>query len=125
MARETELSGVAHNIAHHSCSGLSYISPHLAKALRAVGLESTQINLLDSNPYPSKAEESEPLRMGLESLHKFVLALLERHGFSKESVSSIVLFTTAPPWDIEGYSIHTRAVITSKKGRVYDSGWLR
>ncbi len=84
MSKEAELAGVAHNIAHHSCSGLSYISPHLSKSLRAVGLTTTEINLLDASPYPPTVQESEPLRLGLASLHNFVLALLERHGFSKE-----------------------------------------
>jgi hypothetical protein len=41
MTKMAELAGVAHNIAHHSASNLSYLSPHLAQALRAAGEETT------------------------------------------------------------------------------------
>ena len=51
------LTGVAHNIAHHSASGLSYLSPHLALALRSAGLQTTEIELLSTAPYPPNAAE--------------------------------------------------------------------
>lgn len=125
MGRQAELAGVAHDIAHHSGSGLSYINPHLAKALRSVGIETTEIDLLSPFPYPPFANESEPLRLALAELHKFAVALLAKHGFGLEEVSAVVLFATPAPWDGEGYLVHTRAVVTSRKGRSYDSGWLQ
>jgi hypothetical protein len=72
MARFSELSGVAHNIAHHAGSGLSFLSPHLAQALRAAGAETTQIELLVDSPYPSQATELQPLRLALASLRATV-----------------------------------------------------
>ena len=46
MPKMAELAGVAHNIAHHAASGLSFLSPHLAQALRGAGEETTAIELL-------------------------------------------------------------------------------
>ena len=124
MTKHSELAGIAHNIAHHAGSGLSYLSPHLAQALRAVGAETTQIDLLSNEPYPSNAAELKPLRTALGALRSMVQALLERHGFSAADVSAITLEATPAPWDKNGYLLHTRAVVTSSTGRKFDSGWL-
>ncbi|WP_201382612.1 hypothetical protein [Ktedonobacter sp. SOSP1-85] len=117
------LAGVAHNIAHHSASGLSFLSPHLAQALRAVGEETTAIELLVQDPYPPKAAEMQPLRLSLASLKGTAQRMLQKHGFHQNDVLSIVLHVT-PDWNSDGSVLHTRAVITAQNGRVYDSGWL-
>jgi hypothetical protein len=124
MSKHSELAGIAHNIAHHAGSGLSYLSPHLAAALRATGAVTTQIDLLSSEPYPPNAVELRPLRIALASLRATVQGLLERHGFSAADVSAITLEATPAPWDKDGYLLHTRAVVTSSTGRTFDSGWL-
>ncbi|GCF11998.1 hypothetical protein [Dictyobacter arantiisoli] len=124
MTKLANLAGVAHNITHHSASGLSFISPHLAQALRAAGEETTAIELLTENPYPPKIAELQPLRLSLTSLKITVQELLQKHGFNQNDVVSIILHATPAPWDREGYMLHTRAVITAKNGRIYDSGWL-
>ena len=125
MAKFSELSSVAHNIAHHAGSGLSHISPHLAQALRSAGNDTAHIELLAENPYPSQATELKPLRLALVALRETVESLLQKHGFQVDTVTSIVLHATPASWDKQGYSLHTRAVIIASNGRVYDSGWLR
>jgi hypothetical protein len=124
MAKMAGLTGVAHNIAHHSASGLSFLSPHLAQALREAREESTAIELLVQNPYPPKIAEMQPLRLALASLKGNVQGILRKHGFNQNDILSIVLHATPNPQDRDGYVLHTRAVITAKNGRVYDSGWL-
>ena len=125
MGKMSALAGVAHNIAHHAGSGVSYISPHLAQALRAVGVETTEIDLLAQAPYPPRAAELRPLRLALASLQATAKTLLAKHGFSVSDVSSMVLYATPAPWDKDGYSLDTRTVLTSSAGRTYDSGWLQ
>jgi hypothetical protein len=125
MSRLAELSGIAHNIAHHAGSGLSYISPHLAQALRAVGADTTEIDLLAPAPYPSNAVELQPLRLALATLRNTVQSLLEKHRFVTSDVSSVILYATPAPWDKEGYTLLTRTVITARTGSTYDSGWLQ
>ena len=125
MRKLSALAGVAHNIAHHAGSGLSCISPHLAHSLRSVGVETTVIDLLAESPYPPKAAELQPLRLALASLQSTARMLLTKHGFSDTDVSAMILYATPAPWDKTGYSLHTRAVLTSNAGRTYDSGWLQ
>jgi hypothetical protein len=125
MGRVSVLAGVAHDIAHHAASGLSYISPHLALALREAGLQTTHIELLATDPYPERVAELRPLRLALATLHSTTLAILRKHKFEETDVSSVVLHATPVPWDMQGYSLHTRVTITTHAGRrSFDSGWL-
>lgn len=125
MAKASALSGVAHNIAHHAASGLSCLSPHIAQALRGAGIETTQIELLEAEPYPQGALKLEPLRLALIALRETGQAILAKHGFAFADVSSIVLQVTPAPWDSQGYLLHARATIISNNGRTYDSGWIQ
>ena len=124
MSTQRALAGVAHDIAHHSASGLSYLSPHLAEALRQAGLETTQIELLDNSPYPEGARELERLRLALKTLHSTVDDILRKNGFTVSDVTSVKLHATPAPWDASGYSLHTRVLITADNGKTFDSGWL-
>jgi hypothetical protein len=54
----------------------------MARALRAAGLETTDIELLDPTPYPSGTSEAEPLRLALAALHLKFLEILYKYGFS-------------------------------------------
>ena len=124
MPTRRALLGVAHNIAHHSGSGLSYLSPHLAAALRAANRDTTTIDLLETSPYPSISVHLEPLHRALETLHTTAVAILDQCGFGLSDVAGIKLHATPAPWDPAGYTLHTRVVITDADGREYDSGWL-
>ena len=124
MVKMANLAGVAHNIAHHSASGLSCLSPHMAQALRASGKETTAIELLAPHPYPPQIAELQPLRLALASLKRTAQGILQKHDFNQDDILSIVLHAIPSPGDRAGYTLHTRTVITAKNGRVYDSGWL-
>jgi hypothetical protein len=124
MACEKTLKGVAHNIAHHAASGLSYINPHLAKALRQAHIDTTAIDLLTPSPYPPGVRNLKPLRFSLGALRSKSLEILERNGFSSADVRSIVLHAHPDPYDHSGYILFTRTVIESVRGRVFDSGWI-
>jgi len=124
MTTRRALAGVAHDIAHHAASGLSYLSPHMAQVLRAAGLNTTTLELLDSNAYPFGASEVAPLRLALQALRSTAETILRKYGFALSDVTSIQLHATPAPWDETGYGLHTRAVITAPDGRTFDSGWL-
>jgi hypothetical protein len=124
MTKERSLSGVAHGIAHHAGSGLGYLTPHLAQALREASLETTAVELLAEEPYPTGVAEMRPLRLALAAMKQTALDILKKYGFERSDVLSIKLHGTPAPWDDTGYLLHTRAVITSAKDHEFDSGWL-
>lgn len=124
MGRIAVLAGVAHDIAHHAASALSYLSPHLALALRAAGQQTTQMDLLDPAPYPALVAEHPPLRSALAALHVTAMRILQTHGLQPDNLSAMVFHATPAPWDQQGYNLHTRMVIVARSGKVFDSGWL-
>jgi hypothetical protein len=107
MARKRELAGVAHDIAHHAGSGLGWLCPRMAQALRGAGLSTTSVDLLSASPYPAGALELSPLRTALQSLRSTVESILGKYGFSAEDVASIELQATPAPWD----SLGTRFIL--------------
>jgi hypothetical protein len=124
MEHKRELAGVAHNIAHHAGSGLGWLCPHMAQALRGAGLSTASVDLLSTSPYPAGALELSSLRTALRSPRSTVESILGKHGFSGKDVASIELQATPAPWDSSGYTLHTRTIITASDGAVFDSGWL-
>ena len=124
MTSQKVLKGLAHNIAHHASSGLSCISPHMGRAMRMFGIETTWVELLEESPYPAGLPDEVPLRLGLAALHGFCVSLLTKMGFEIGEVKSVRLHATPAPWDPSGYLLHTRVVITGANDRVYDSGWV-
>ena len=124
MGRIAVLAGVAHDIAHHAASALSYLSPHLSLALRAAHQPTTRMDLLDPAPYPALVAEQAPLRSALAALHATALRILQTHGLQAADLSSMVFHATPAPWDQQGYGLHTRVVIVARSGKVFDSGWL-
>lgn len=89
MARIAILAGVAHDIAHHAASALSYLSPHLALALRAAHQPTTQMDLLDPAPYPALVAKHPPLRSALAALHVTALRILQTHGLQVADLPTI------------------------------------
>ena len=124
MGRIAVLAGVAHDIAHHAASGLAYLSPHLALALRAAHQQATQMDMLDSPPYSGLVAELAPLRLALVALHITALRILQTYGLQAAELSSMVFHATLAPGDQQGYGLHTRMVIVAGNGKVFDSGWL-
>lgn len=124
MGRIAVLAGVAHDIAHHAASGLSYLSPHLPLALRAAHQQTTQLDLLDAAPYPESVAELAPLRLALAALHVTALRILQTHGLQASDLSSMAFQATPVPWDQQGYGLYTRMVIVACNGKAFDSGWL-
>jgi hypothetical protein len=69
-------------------------SLHIARALRAAGLETTPIQLLDPTPYPSVTSEVEPLRLAFAALHLKCVEILYKYEFSYLDAKSIRLNAT-------------------------------
>lgn len=74
MSSLKQLQGVAHNIAHHSQSSLSWLHPHLGQACDHAGVTAADLELLAAQPYPSGLPTHEllprlkPLEMVLQAL---------------------------------------------------------
>ena len=72
------LSSVAHDIAHHAASGMSWLHPHACQAVRAEGIGELYFNLLSPSPL-GLASISKPLRASSEALQRRFIEILGRH----------------------------------------------
>jgi hypothetical protein len=91
MAAMKELKGVAHNLAHHSQSALSWLHPHLAQACRKAGMDAVSFDLLPGSPYPPGLDESEPLALALASLQEWFFAQLQHLGHDRSTATRAIL----------------------------------
>jgi hypothetical protein len=121
MPKQRALTGVAHNIAHHAQSGLSWLHPHLFNACRNAGLQHVRIDLLQSDPYPTGLPAVEPLRLALVSLQLKFWEILARERFARATVESVSLDVQFPAAGGDGYSCAVHATVTATDGQTYQS----
>jgi len=119
MSSQRVLAGVAHSIAHHAASGLSYVHPHLFHACASVAVHEATIDLLSDNPYPLGLPTVEPLRLSLGCVARKFKSILLAHGLSISDVSDAALRVQFPLVGGDGYACQVEARITSSRRKVY------
>jgi hypothetical protein len=110
-----KLNNMAHNIAHHAQSSLSYLHPHLGEACRALGITNVTLNLLKT-PYPKGFPVSEPLSMSTNQIQNKFLKMIAESESSIEEIDSAVLHFQFSPWIRDDYCV-VQSVIRLVCGR--------
>ncbi len=90
MASLKKLQAVAHDIAHHAQSSLSWIHPHLGEACAEAGVLDTSVELLMSS-CPRGLAARKPLELALSSLREKFFEMLSTYGLSREDVRAVRL----------------------------------
>ena len=119
MALSKKLKSVAHNMAHHSVSGLSYINPHLAKACKIKNLVNIKLNLLDDDICPNLFSSNKEIKDSCSALKETFIFILNDNNFSLENISSAFLsfYFNFTQWD--AYSSLCKCEITHENGKTY------
>jgi len=117
MTSLKQLHGIAHNLAHHAQSSLSWLHPHLARACREAGVSAATVELLAREPYPATLPDVEPLRLALGALRQWFLDLLDRQGFTATDVRSASLTFECDRED--DYNAAVRALLITRQGKEY------
>jgi hypothetical protein len=116
MASVKTLKGVAHNLAHHVQSGLSWLHPRLARACRTAGLEVVSFDLIPKDPYPDGLPVLEPLALALAELREWFFVQVNLHGHTRADISRARLtFGFAD----DGSNCAVVATIGTSTGRAY------
>lgn len=68
MASRKRLRSVAHSVAHHAVSGLSYLHPHLGIAAREIGQDEIIVDMLADDPCPTGLQHILELKTSLAAL---------------------------------------------------------
>jgi hypothetical protein len=95
MPTARHLRSVAHNIAHHAASGMSFLHPHACRAARAAGLAPLVFDLLKGVPIALDPVEP-PLRAASEGLGRKFTEILHSAGFQREALASARLYLLFP-----------------------------
>jgi hypothetical protein len=114
------LLGVAHDIAEHAQSGLSFLYPHLCRACQEAGVRTTSLSLLEDDPYPATLRQHEPLALAFVGVRLRFLQILASYGYSSADVASIQLSFTFPVTWEDGSIYAVVAAITTPSGRVFE-----
>ena len=114
------LNGVAHDIAHHALSGLSYLHPHLTQVCKRASRASVTLDLLRESPLPADLPDYEPLRLAAQSLHRTFIGILESVGFTVADVTAARLRLHVSPDAPDDYSyVSCDSEIVGASGRVH------
>ncbi len=93
MVSQKLYNGVAHDIAHHAASGLSYLHPHLAKACKALGVNEVSMNLLDKTSFRQDLLVEKPLQLSSDTLkEKFREMILHAQLDAQQLEKASLLF---------------------------------
>ena len=114
------LNGVAHDIAHHAISGLSYLHPHLSQTCRKAGITEIALDLMSESPLPSSVPDCQPLRLASQALHRTFVGILESVGFALTDVSAARLTFSIVPDAPDDYSyVSCTSVLVTARGQSY------
>jgi hypothetical protein len=119
MPSQKLLSSVAHNIAHHAVSGLSYVHPHLKPALVEAGLSSISIDLLNPDFTPPQLKPNTPLAQALGGLKAKFVEILNAEGLALSDIQSAVLVFDFPSNYTDNYCSDCHVHLISATGKPY------
>ena len=113
------MNGVTHDIAHHAQSGLSWLYPHLGEACRDAGVLVTSVDLVEAEPYPRGLHHKQPLALAFVAMRQTLAAMLQKHGFDFNDLTSARLEFTFPTGYGDGsiYSVRSTLVY---RGRTFE-----
>ncbi|WP_133155094.1 hypothetical protein [Kinneretia aquatilis] len=113
------LSSVCHSAAHHAVSALSYVHPHLGQACDAAGVESSAVDLLAEDIYPSSLPRLEPLALALTALRDRFGAILTSEGFAPSDLHRALLHFEFSPELPDYFCRRCSAVIVATNGKSF------
>ena len=88
MASKRLFNGVAHDLAHHAQSGLSYMHPHVTRDCRAHSMRQVSADLLSPAPWPAGFKPSKPLRVATDALRETLARLISQQGLAGEDLQT-------------------------------------
>jgi hypothetical protein len=120
MPRSKLLNGVAHDIAHHAMSSVSYLHPHLTQVCSGARRTTVTLDLLKESPLPADLPDHEPLRLASQSLHRTFTNILRTAGFTVADLKAARLTFHVPTDAPDDYSyVSCDSEIVAASGKVY------
>ena len=119
MTSERQLNGVAHDIAHHAVSALSWLHPSLSQACRASKVDNVLLDLTQDPKYPQGFLVSKPLGLATNGLKEWYRELLGKKNFSEADVQSVTLEFSFSPDRQDDYTCSCRCRLVTTHGKEF------
>ena len=111
-----KLNNIAHNIAHHAASGLSYLHPYLGEGCRASGILVVELDLLNGT-YPANFPVPKPLSLSTHELINKFKEMIEDSKSSKDEIESAKLYFQFSLLRKDDYACVVKSVLKLVSGR--------
>jgi len=121
MSSHKRFKSIAHSIAHHAVSGLSFVNPHLSEACEERGLGSIEIELVSIDPCPKEFVGINPIYLSINNLKKTFIGIIEKEGLEYYDLSSAKVEFTFYHGKRDHYCSNCKATLKSTEGKVYIS----
>ncbi len=123
MTKRKRLNSVAHSIAHHAVSALSYVHPHLGEACADVGVHHVVIDVMQDDPCPPEFRDRRPLRLSVGKLKETLSGILESEGFSLDALREAKLTFYFKQNRTDHYCSICNAVLVDSEGTTHED-WV-
>jgi hypothetical protein len=110
MSSSRVLQSVAHNLAEHAASGLSFFVPHLFRAAKSSAQLTISLDLLADPIVPPTLQVDDPLRLSADALSKRFEAILTAEGFGRDALGSAnLVFRFEAQWPVTPATVRAKA----------------
>jgi hypothetical protein len=123
MTSRRRFNGIAHDIAHHAQSGLSFLHPHVVEAMRRNGTSIARLDLLAEKPWPATFVAHEPLRLATAALRATFRDLVADASLEVGDLAEASLAFVNPAWT-EDHPKEVRATFITTDGRRFQHSLL-
>lgn len=124
MTSYKHLKGVAHDIAHHAASSMSWLHPSLSQACRLNFVDSVVLDLTHDPKYPEGFWVSKPLALATNGLKEWYRGLLKKKRFDEVDIQSVTIEFIFLPRRTDDWCESCRCRILSSLGKEYSASLL-
>lgn len=115
------LQSVAHDVAHHAQSSISWLHPHVGQACRAAGQLEVEVQLTSTELYPPALPPMEPLRLALLGLRDRFWRIVAAHKLEESVVKEASLLFRFSEGRNDDYLSEVTGRVTGSNGRTYEA----
>jgi hypothetical protein len=119
MTSYKHLKGIAHDIAAHAASSMSWLHPSLSQACRANNVANVVLDLTHDPKFPEAFLVSKPLALATNGLKEWYRGLLKKKGFSEIDIQSVTIEFVFPPQRTDDYWCACRCRLVSSLGKEF------
>ena len=119
MVSKRLFNGIAHDIAHHAQSSLSYLHPHVVHAIRRNPTSAARLSLLPGQAWPPEFVVEMPLQLATAALQEKFRQIVAGAGLDMEDLAAASLLFV-PIAGKDDYTTEVHSLIITNDGKRFE-----